>query len=88
LSSLPTNSTAVFEAEERASGTGHTVSKVQYGKACASGSPTGSRVDILRVNATTIQITGSSGVYCTKNNRNKFVHSGTAGPFVMTLTVE
>jgi hypothetical protein len=88
LSTLPANSTAVFEAEERAGGTGHTVSKAQYGKACASGSPTGSRVNILRVNATTIQISGSSGVYCTKNNKNKFVHAGTTGPFVMTLTAQ
>lgn len=84
LATLPTNSTAVFEAEERAGGTGGTVSAVRYGRSCASGSPTGSLVNIVKVDATTVTISGTSGVYCTKN-RNKWVHSGMVGPFAITL---
>jgi hypothetical protein len=87
LSSLPTSSTAVLEAEERAGGTGGTISVLRYGKSCASGTPAGSLVSITKVNTTTITITGTSGVYCTKN-KNKFVHAGMVGPFEMTLVVQ
>lgn len=88
LSTLPTNSTAVLEAEERAGGTGGTVSVVRYGKACASGPLTGSLVAVTKVNDNTIVIAGTSGVYCTKNSKNKFVHSGMVGPFEMTLVAQ
>jgi hypothetical protein len=84
LTTLPPNSTAVFEGEERSGGTGGVVSIVRYGKSCASGTPTGSPVAVLMVDATTVSITGTSGVYCTKV-RNKWVHSGIVGPFAMTL---
>ncbi len=87
LSTLPASSTAVLEAEERAGGTGGTVSVVRYGKSCASGSPTGSLVTVTKLNATTIVLAGTSGVYCTKN-KNKFVHQGMVGPFEMTLTAQ
>lgn len=88
LSTLPTNSTAVLEAEEREGGTKSTISRLRYGKACDIGTATGSLVTVTRVNATTIVISGTSGVYCTKNNRNKFVYSGMVGPFEMTLVAQ
>jgi hypothetical protein len=84
LSTLPASSSAVFEGEERAGGSGGSVSIVRYGKSCASGTPTGSMVTIVKVGATSATITGSSGVYCTKN-KNKWVHAGVVGPFEMTL---
>ena len=86
LSSLPTNSTAVLEAEERAGGTGGTVSVVRYGRSC-SGQVTGTPATITRTNPTTIVISAASGVYCTKN-KNKFVSAGTVGPFEMTIVAQ
>lgn len=84
LSTLPTNSTAVLEAEERAGPAGGTVSVIRYGKSCASGTPAGASVTITKLLDGSVVIAGSSGVYCTKN-KNKFVHSGMVGPFEMTL---
>lgn len=86
LSTLPASSTAVLEAEERSDGTGQTVSVVRYGKSC-TGSLSGPLVSVTKVDATTIVIAGSSGVYCTKN-KNKFVQTGTVGSFEMTLVAQ
>lgn len=88
LNLLPvgSNTTAVLEAEERADGTGSTISAVRYGKNC-SAQVTGPKVAVTRPDASTIVLTGTTGNYCTKAKGNKWVDQGAVGPFVMTLSV-
>lgn len=83
------NTTAVLEAEERAGGTGSTISIVRYGKDCSDGfgQVVGPKVAITRPDASTIVLTGTTGKYCTKGKGQKWNDRGSVGPFVMTLSV-
>jgi hypothetical protein len=83
---IGSTTTAVLEAEERAGGTGSTVSIVRYGKSCA-GQVSGPLVAVTRPDAATIVLTGTTGRYCTKGKGNKWVDQGAVGPFLMTLSV-
>jgi hypothetical protein len=91
LDSLPVGSitTAVLEAEEREGGTGLRTSILRYGKDCSGefGQVVGPKVAVMRPNATTIVLTGTSGKYCTKGKGQKWTDRGTVGPFQMTISV-
>jgi len=90
LSTLPVGSitTAVLEAEERAGGTGGTVSIVRYGKDCSKGQGKldGNPATVSRPDASTIVITAGSGNYCLKAGGQNWTPAGTVAGFTMTLS--
>lgn len=75
---------AVLEAELQAGATSAAI--IRYGKTCSGGADAATRVATTRsADGLSWTITGTAGVHCDKNNRNKLVQVGTAGPFSMTL---
>lgn len=75
---------AAFEAELLA-GAGN-AAIIRYGKTCSGSSDAATRVVTTRsVDGLTWTISGTSGVHCDKNSKNKLVQVGTTGSFSITL---
>lgn len=86
LDGLPAGGTgsAVLEAELAAGATGAAI--IRYGKTCGGSADAATRVTTMRsADGNTWTITGTAGVHCDRNSRNKLVQVGTAGPFSMVL---
>jgi hypothetical protein len=76
--------TAAFEAELVKGATSAAI--IRYGKTCSGSADAATRVETARsVDGLSWTISGTAGVHCDKNSKNKLVQVGTAGPFSMTL---